>query len=118
MTAAKGKKPPAWDLNELIRSRTLGLPARLVGFTLQRRNPCLERLVFLARQPGHLLDRLKFFTLDNVEIAQNAFGLTTEQGIELTPHPLRHPCGVIHQARHFVEKSVAGLGHASSPAHG
>src|SRR5215467_6030260 len=41
----------------------------------QRRDPRGERLVLLARQPGHFLDRLEFLALDHVEVAQHALGL-------------------------------------------
>src|SRR5690349_11801828 len=40
-----------------------------------------KRLVFLARQPGHLLDRFEFLALDHVEVAQHAFGLSAQQRV-------------------------------------
>src|SRR5262249_62041072 len=71
------------------------------------------------RFPGktrHILARLELLTFDHVEIAQNPFSLTAQQGIKFATHPLRHTRCIVHQARHLVEKAVAGLGHISPPA--
>src|SRR5262249_56062459 len=71
------------------------------------------------RFPGktrHIFARLELLTFDHVEIAQNPFSLTAQQGIKFATHPLRHTRCIVHQARHLVEKAVAGLGHISPPA--
>src|SRR5436190_20107431 len=63
----------------------------LSGFAelgLERGDPGFERLVLLARQPRHVLDRLELLALDHVELAQDAFGLGAEQGVELAAHAL------------------------------
>ncbi len=56
---------------------------------LQRCDPGLQRLVFLARQAGHVLDRLELLALDHVEVAQNALGLSAHHGVELALGALR-----------------------------
>src|SRR5579862_1829104 len=53
--------------------------AGLAERRLQRRDARLKRLVLLARQAGHVLDRLEILALDHVEIAQNALSLVAEQ---------------------------------------
>src|SRR5215475_9339740 len=78
---------------------------------LQNRDPSLELLVFLARQARHLFDRLEFLARDHVEFTQHTLGLGAEQGLDLTPHPLRSAGGIVHQPRHFVKEPVAGLCH-------
>ena len=93
--------------------RVLSLLAGLVGFSFQRRDARLQSLILFACQPRHFLDRLEFFTLHDVEIAQDTLSLVAKQGVELAPHPLGHSRSVIHQTRHFVEKAVACLGHIS-----
>src|SRR6202795_1428308 len=78
---------------------------------LQRRDAGLERLVFLARQPGHVLDRLEILALDHVEIAQDALRLVAEQRLDLAPHALRGAGRIVHQPRDLVEEPVCGLDH-------
>src|SRR5947208_13996522 len=87
-----------------------GLPAA-AELGLKRRDARLERLILFAREPRHVLDRLELLALDQIEVAQPALRLVAEHGVELTPHARRDAGGVVHQARHFVEKTVAGLGH-------
>src|ERR1700675_48345 len=69
--------------------------------------PCIS----LARQPGHVLDRLEILALDQVEIAQDALRLVAEQRLDLAPHALRGAGRVVHQPRDLVEKPVCGLDH-------
>src|SRR5689334_18106387 len=79
-------------------------PASRPGFAgrgFQRRDARGERLVFLARQPGHFLDRLELLALDHVEVAQHALGLIAQERVELASHALRDAGGVIHQPRHL-----------------
>src|SRR5216683_6606694 len=80
-----------------------------LGF--QRRDARLQRLVLLARQPRHVLDRLELLALDDVEVAQDLFGLIADHGVDLTLDALGGAGGVVHQAPDLVEKPVAGLGH-------
>src|SRR6266851_5368731 len=80
-----------------------------LGF--QRRDARLQRLVLLARQPRHVLDRLELLALDDVEVAQDFFGLIADHRIDLTLDALGGTGGVIHQAPDLVEKPIAGLGH-------
>src|SRR6266540_5428316 len=80
---------------------------------LQRRNAHLEQLVLLARDAGHVLDRLELLALDQVEIAQPLLGLVLEHGVELALDALGDAGGVIHQAGDFIEEAVGGLGHGS-----
>src|SRR5580698_8433318 len=84
---------------------------RTAQFGLQRRDPGLQRLVFLARQPGHVLDRLELLALDDVEVAQDLFSLVAYDGIDLALDALGGAGGVVHQAADLVEKPIAGLGH-------
>src|SRR5262249_17781390 len=78
---------------------------------LERGDARLQGLVLLAREPRHLLDRLEFLALDHVEVAQDAVGLVAEHGIEFAPHARGDAGRVVHQPRHLVEETVAGLGH-------
>src|SRR5215468_2729102 len=80
-----------------------------LGF--ERGDARLQGLVLLTREPRHLLDRLEFLALDHVEVAQDAVGLVAEHGIEFAPHARGDAGRVVHQPRHLVEETVAGLGH-------
>src|SRR5271169_2545362 len=62
----------------------------------ERSNTALERLVLLARDARHILDRLEFVALDQIEVAQPPLRLGAEQRLELAPHTLRNTCRVIH----------------------
>src|SRR5262245_34992726 len=73
-----------------------------------------ERLVLLARQPRHLLDRLELLALDQIEVAQDAFGLVANDGFDLAPHARGGTCRVVHQPRDLVEEAVGGLRHHRS----
>src|SRR4051794_8312543 len=83
---------------------------------LQRRDAEFQRLVFLARQPSHVLDRLEFLALDDIEIAQDFFGLVAHHRVDLALDALRRARSVVHQAADLVEKPVAGLGHRKASA--
>src|SRR5262245_25503841 len=107
------------------RSRRLALRLHAADIGRGRRNPefgfkdgdaRLQRLVFLARQARHVLDRLELLALDDVEIAQEFFGLVAHHRVELALHALCRTRGVIHQATDLVEKPVVGLGHGETPA--
>src|SRR5580698_9602547 len=84
---------------------------RTAQFGLQRRDPGLQRLVFLARQPGHVLDRLELLALDDIEVAQDFFGLVAHHGIDLALDTLGRAGGVVHQPADLVKEPIAGLGH-------
>src|SRR6202011_5423852 len=71
----------------------------------------LQRLVLLAREPRHVLDRLELLALDDIEVAQDFFGLVADHGIDLALDTLSGAGGVIHQTPDLVEKPIAGLGH-------
>src|ERR1700675_4265369 len=94
----------------LSRGRSAG-SAGLAERRLQRRDAGLERLIFLARQAGHVLDRLEILALDQVEIAQDALRLVAEQRLDLAPHALRGAGRIVHQPRDLVEEPVCGLDH-------
>src|SRR5262249_24864233 len=95
-----------------LRRRWLRCRRRLPGkLAFQRRDAGFEGLVLLAGQARHVLDRLEFLALDEVEVAHPPLGLAPEQGIELALDPLRDACGIVHEAGDFVEEPVAGLGH-------
>src|ERR1700719_4958776 len=118
-----GRKPPgltaARNAARCPSRRRIGRSAGLAKRSLQSGQACLERLVFLARQAGHVLDRLEFLALDHVEIAQDALRLVAKQRLDLAPHALRGAGGVVHQPRHLVEEPVCGLDHgclSGSPA--
>src|SRR5229473_1383503 len=104
------------------RIRREALPVRLhradirrrrrnAEFCFQRRDARFECLVFLASQPRHVLDRLELLALDDIEVAQDFFGLIADHRIDLTLDALGGAGGVIHQAPDLVEKPIAGLGH-------
>src|ERR1700682_6324866 len=84
---------------------------RNAEFCFQRDNARFKRLVFLARQPRHVLDRLELLALDDVEVAQDFFGLIADHRIDLALDALSGARGVVHQAPDLVEKPIAGLGH-------
>src|SRR5581483_267279 len=77
--------------------------------------PGLEHLVLLAGDPGHLLDGFELLARDHVKLAQHALGLGAEHGVELAPHALGDPGGVVHQPRDLVKESAARLRHRSPP---
>src|SRR5262249_54161140 len=91
-----------------LRRRWLSCPGKLA---FQRRDAGFEGLVLLAGQARHVLDRLEFLALDEVEVAHPPLGLAPEHGIELALDPLRDAGGIVHEAGDFVEEPVAGLGH-------
>src|ERR1700733_746616 len=108
---------PAMTLNT-TNALTVRLQAAIVrrrwrgaelGF--QRGDAQLQRLVFLARQPRHVLDRLELLALDDVEVAQDLLGLVAHHRIDLALDALGGAGGVVHQAADLVEKPIAGLGH-------
>src|SRR5262245_6692077 len=94
----------------LFRDMRLGGPAGSEpGF--EPGHARLEGLVLLARQPRHLLHRLELLALDQVEIAQDAFGLVANDGFDLAPHARGGAGRVVHQPRELVEEAVGGLRH-------
>src|SRR5262245_33350489 len=82
---------------------------------LKRRDAGLQRLVLLARQPGHFLAGLEDLAANRVELIEDTLGLGAEQGAELAAYPLGNAGGVVHEPRHLVEKPIVGLGHRNSP---
>src|SRR5580692_9061040 len=102
-----GLRAPADPARYRAATGSAGLAER----RLQRRDARLERLVFLARQAGHVLDRLEILALDHVEIAQDALCLVAEQRLDFAPHALRGAGGVVHQPCDLVEEPVGGLDH-------
>jgi len=56
---------------------------RTAQFCLKCGNARLQRLVFLARQPRHVLDGLELLALDDIEVAQDFFGLIADDGVDL-----------------------------------
>jgi hypothetical protein len=77
----------------------------------QRGNPHLERLIFLPRQTRHLLDRLEIVALHHVKVMEDAFRLSAEQRLNLTPDALRGTGGVVHQTGYFIEETIRRLDH-------
>src|SRR3981081_985854 len=65
--------------------------------------------------PRHVLDRLEFLALDDVEVAQDFFGLVAHHGVDLALDALGGAGGVVHQTADLVEKPIAGLGHWNAP---
>src|SRR5437868_1864000 len=88
----RSSRPPASSWIEAARTysrrtRTLArLRSRLrdgADLLLQRGDARLQRLVLFAREAGHILDRLEFLALDEIEITQNALGLIAHNGFHL-----------------------------------
>src|SRR5437660_4078351 len=92
------------------RCRRTGAKLRLQG-----RDAGAQHLVLLARQPGHVLDRLELLALDQVEVPQPLLRLRLEHGVDLALDALRDASGIVHQAGDLVEETVAGLGHGQAP---
>src|SRR6202022_648840 len=84
---------------------------RVPEFGFQCRDARFQRLIFLARQPRHVLDHLELLALDHVEVAQEFFGLVADHGVNLALTPLGGARGVVHQPPDLVEKPIGGLGH-------
>src|SRR6195952_950199 len=84
-----------------------------IELRFQRRDARFQRLVFLAGEPRHVLDRLELLALDDVEVAQDFFGLVAHHGVDLALDALRGAGGVVHQAADLVEKPIVGLGHVN-----
>ena len=80
-----GHDSRAWRNRPEKQPLTLAGPARL---RLQRRDPGLQRLVFLPGEPRHLLDGLELVAPDHVEVGEDALGLAAKQGVELAAHAL------------------------------
>src|SRR5215471_1599163 len=78
---------------------------------LKRRNPHLQRLVFLAREPCHVLDRLELLALHNIEVAQHLFRLVSPERVDFALDTLCRAGCIVHQPSDLVEKPVCGLGH-------
>src|SRR5215475_1741632 len=95
-----------------VRRRRRAKPA------FQFRDPCLQCLIFLSCKPRHILDRLEFLALDDIEIPQDFFGLTPPERIDLAFDALRCTRGVVHQPSDLVEKPVGGLGHGEFSVRG
>src|SRR4030081_2487964 len=97
-----------------VNGPTRPRPSSLRGdaeLRFQHRDARLQRLVFLARQPRHVLDRLELLALDDIEVAQDFFGLVADDGVDLALDALGGAGGVVHQTADLVEKPIAGLGH-------
>src|SRR4051812_14641637 len=62
---------------------------RNAQFRLQHGDARLQRLVFLAGEPGHVLDRLEFLALDDIEVAEDFLGLVADHSIDLALDTLR-----------------------------
>src|SRR5215468_8299930 len=80
----------------------LGLGRRAAGLALQRRDPCLQRFVLLARKARHVLDRLELLALDHVEVAQDLFDLVAPERVDLALDALGCARGVVHQPSDLV----------------
>src|SRR6185312_17175992 len=71
LKAITGKSRWAFGIGQ---PRVLGRPSssrrRSTELGFERGDPRFQRLVLLARQPRHVLDRLEFLALDEVHITQ------------------------------------------------
>src|SRR5262245_46494202 len=75
------RSPPR--LSRLLSRTSIGRSRRSTKLAFERGNPRLQRLVLLAREPRHILDRLEFLALDDVEVSQDFFGLVAPERIDL-----------------------------------
>jgi hypothetical protein len=77
------------------------LARRRRDLLFQRGDARLQRLVLLARQPRHFLDRLEFLALDHIEVAQDAVGLVAEDGSNSRRTPEATP------AASFISRAIS-----------
>src|SRR5690349_6953280 len=89
IAAPGAKHKETGQIRPVSLSRYPGRPSTVRGCApypgLERGNPGLQRLVFLAGEAGHLPDRLELIAADHVEIAEDALGLCADQRVELAP---------------------------------
>src|SRR6185437_195015 len=85
---------------------------------LKCRDARFQRLVFLARQAGHVLDRFELLAFDQIHVAQEFFGLVAPERVDLALDALGGAGGVVHQPADLVEKPVVGLGHGEISVRG
>src|SRR5215831_11579989 len=112
----RGDKPapygrPACGLPVGLHASDIGAVRRNAEFAFQRGDARFQRLVFLPRQPRHVLDCLEFLALDHVEVAQDFFGPIAPERIDLSLHALCCARSIVHQATDLVKEPIAGLGH-------
>src|SRR6516162_4976971 len=94
-----------------LRAAGIRRAGRDAELALQHRDPRFQRLVLLARQARHVLDRLELLALDDIEVAQNLFGLVAPERIDLALDPLGCARGIVHQPSDLVEKPIGRLRH-------
>ena len=73
-------------------------------------HPRFQPLVLGPGALGHGFDRLEFFALHHVEIAQHAFGAVAKNAFGLALEALCGASGVGHDFGEIIKKSIVGLG--------
>src|SRR5690606_24232819 len=88
----------------------LGFPAAPVAGhradRLERGDPCLQRLIFLARLLGHGAHRLKFLARHEIAVGEPAVHPGLHRRLGLGPGSLSHAHRAGHEFRHVIEELV------------
>src|SRR4051794_29283373 len=93
--AATGRLRLAFAITRKRPRSASRLPRRNPELAFQHSDPRLQRLVLLACEPRHVLDRLELLALDQIEVAQEFLGLIAPERVDLALDALGGACSVV-----------------------